>query len=164
MSRVNRSRRASLPKSSHVSMRDSRLQKDIDDLDSSVKVSFPNPNDLKHFITRIIPDSGLWKGGVFDFDIKIPEEWPIEPPEVSIITRVWHPNLSENGDVCLSLLSEHYTPVISISHIIAGLQYLFCEPNPRSPLNNEAAMQMFADNDLFETTIREYIDKYCDRI
>ena len=30
----------------------------------------------------------------------------LQPPEVACRTRIWHPNITENGEVCLSVLRE----------------------------------------------------------
>ncbi|KAG7278733.1 hypothetical protein CRUP_008345 [Coryphaenoides rupestris] len=29
------------------------------------------------------------------------------PPKVKCLTRIWHPNIAETGEICLSLLREH---------------------------------------------------------
>jgi ubiquitin-protein ligase len=34
-------------------------------------------------------------------------DYNIAPPEVRCLTRLWHPNISEQGDVCLSILRQN---------------------------------------------------------
>ncbi|EAW71131.1 ubiquitin-conjugating enzyme E2F (putative), isoform CRA_d, partial [Homo sapiens] len=29
------------------------------------------------------------------------------PPKVKCLTKIWHPNITETGEICLSLLREH---------------------------------------------------------
>eukprot|EP00983_Pelagomonas_calceolata_P110388 1159664-Pelagomonas_calceolata.AAC.1 len=58
---------------------------------------------------------------------------------------VFHPNLDLEGKICLNILREDWKPVLSISSVIYGLQFLFLDPNPEDPLNKEAA-QLFQDN------------------
>ena len=143
---------------------DFTLQKNLDELDDSIKIFFPDQNNIKHFHVRITPEQGPWGGGVFDFSFKIDEEWPHKAPNVRSITRIWHPNISEDGEVCLSMLKDQYKPTVSIENLIAGLQFLFCEPNPQSPLNNEAALQMRQDQEAFEAKVKDYIQQYCPKI
>lgn len=144
-----------------ISSCDITLQKNLDELDEFIKITFPDENNIKHFHVRITPEQGIWKDGIFDFSFTIDEEWPIKPPTVRSITRIWHPNIAEDGEVCLSMLKENYSPTISIGNLIAGLQFLFCEPNAQSPLNNEAALQLRQNPQAFEAKVKDYIRQYC---
>ena len=68
--------------------------------------------------------------------------YPHEPPKVTCLTKVFHPNLTYQGAVCLNILREDWKPVLDINAVIYGLIFVFTEPNPDSPLNAEAA-EMF---------------------
>ncbi|KAK2560347.1 SUMO-activating enzyme subunit 1 [Acropora cervicornis] len=93
-------------KTSRVSVRDKLLAKEITELEAnlpeSCKVEFHDPNVLHKFTLTIAPGEGYWKEGIFIFLIMIPEEYNIKPPHVCCETKIWHPNISENGEVCLS--------------------------------------------------------------
>ena len=39
--------------------------------------------------------------------------------------QVYHPNIDPEGNVCLNILREDWKPVLSISSVIYGLQFLF---------------------------------------
>lgn len=39
--------------------------------------------------------------------------------------QVFHPNIDVDGNICLNILREDWKPVLSISSIIYGLQFLF---------------------------------------
>jgi ubiquitin-conjugating enzyme E2 M len=142
---------------------DIRLQKDLDELKTSgfLSISFPDPANLKLFIVRITPETGCWQKGKFDFEFTIPGGWPIEPPKVKLLTRTWHPNVTEEGAVCLSILRENYSPVMMISDVIAGLQYLFNEPCLVSPMNTEAARSFQHEKKKFQEKVDKYIAQYC---
>lgn len=49
--------------------------------------------------------------------------------------QVYHPNLDLEGNVCLNILREDWKPVLNLTSVMVGLQYLFLEPNPDDPLN-----------------------------
>ena len=36
--------------------------------------------------------------------MKFPPDYPYSPPTVRFLTKVWHPNVYENGDLCISIL------------------------------------------------------------
>jgi len=67
---------------------------------------------------------------------------------------VYHPNIDLEGNVCLNILREDWKPVLSISSIIYGLQYLFLDPNPEDPLNKEAAAALKDNPRNFEAVVR----------
>ena len=140
-----------------------RLQSDFQEFDTiwHAKLIIPNPDNLQEFIVRITPDHGIWANGKFDFKFTIPDQFPFERPVVKCQTRIWHPNIEETGAVCLNILRDNYTPVMSIAQMVVGLQFLFSEPNPQSPLNQEAATQYENDPGAFEKKAHEYMKNYC---
>jgi ubiquitin-conjugating enzyme E2 M len=112
---------------------------------------------------RIQPTRGIWARGRFDFKFTIPDDFPFQRPSVRCETRIWHPNIEETGAVCLNILRDNYTPVTSICHLIVGLQFLFDEPNPESPLNKDAAAEFSSSIDQFRIRAKQYIRQYCPR-
>ena len=40
------------------------------------------------------PPDTPYKGGKYEVEIKIPYEYPFNPPEMRFITKIWHPNIS----------------------------------------------------------------------
>ena len=45
--------------------------------------------------------------------------------QVKCETKVYHPNIDLDGNVCLNILREDWKPVLTINSIVYGLQYLF---------------------------------------
>ena len=71
-----------------------------------------------------------------------------------VVVQVYHPNIDLEGNVCLNILREDWKPVLSVSSIIYGLQYLFLDPNPDDPLNKEAAEALRQNARAFEGVVR----------
>ena len=115
-------------------------------------------------------EDSYWHGGEYPFTFDVPESFPYEPPIVTCLTKIWHPNINLDGNVCLNILRKDWKPVLSINHIIFGLETLFLSPNPTDPLNKgnfdrttffwlnfnslDAAVQMVNDLDGFITNVR----------
>ena len=139
-----------------------RLQHDLDELTDcgNVSVRFPEDN-MQHFIIQVMVEEGLYRNHKFDFEFVIPDEWPNERPSVKLLTKTWHPNLSEDGGVCVSVLKKNYTPITTISGFVTSFQFLFNSPNPRDPLNQEAAKQYISNYAGFKAKAEEYMEKYC---
>jgi len=41
------------------------------------------------------------------------------------LLQVYHPNIDLEGNICLNILREDWKPVLSISSVVYGLQFLF---------------------------------------
>jgi ubiquitin-conjugating enzyme E2 M len=121
---------------------------DISELNlaKTTSIFFPNGKDnLLNFEITIRPDEGYYQGGTFVFSFQISQVYPHEAPKVKCKTKVYHPNIDLEGNVCLNILREDWNPVLSVNSILYGLQYLFLDPNPDDPLNHEAA-EVLRDN------------------
>jgi len=134
-----------------------RITKDLNELElpKTCKTEFPDVDDLLNFKLIIYPDEGFYRSGVFTFSFKIGPAYPHEPPKVKCETKVYHPNIDLEGNVCLNILREDWKPVLTINSIVYGLQYLFLEPNPEDPLNKEAAMELQANRRVFEQNVQK---------
>jgi len=114
--------------------------------------------DIRHFNIFLVPQEGRWQHAKVRFMVEILTDYPNSPPKVKcdINTRVYHPNIDLNGNVCLSILkvmnnnNEGWKPVLGISHLLFGLMTLFYDPNPDDPLNHEAAKMMINDAKQFD--------------
>eukprot|EP00236_Picocystis_salinarum_P005309 CAMPEP_0113925870 /NCGR_PEP_ID=MMETSP1159-20121227/3445_1 /TAXON_ID=88271 /ORGANISM="Picocystis salinarum" /LENGTH=182 /DNA_ID=CAMNT_0000926211 /DNA_START=168 /DNA_END=716 /DNA_ORIENTATION=- /assembly_acc=CAM_ASM_000767 len=135
-----------------------RLQKDISELNlpKTVSIVFPDGRDkLLNFQIHIQPDEGYYRGGNFVFSFAVPSVYPHEAPKVKCLTKVYHPNIDLEGNVCLNILREDWKPVLSINSIVYGLQYLFLDPNPEDPLNQDAAKVLRDNPRTFEINVRK---------
>lgn len=97
-------------------------------------------NLMKAIITG--PEDTPYSGGVFEFDIFFPTTYPVDPPNVVIITTGngvvrFNPNLYANGKVCLSILNtwpgrpeEQWSPHCTILQVLMSIQSLILVPEP----------------------------------
>jgi len=46
------------------------------------------------------------------------KDYPFYPPNVRFITKMFHPNISEIGDLKISILNSAWSPIYDISNII----------------------------------------------
>lgn len=87
----------------------------------------------------VCADSGMWKKAKYQFKFSIPSGYPHEPPKVKCLTKIFHPNIDLEGNVCLNILREEWNPVLCLNSVVYGIISLFYEPNPNDPLNKDAA-------------------------
>lgn len=129
-----------------------RVQKDLSEITmpDTCKLFFPNYDDYLKFYLAVMPDEGFYKGGRIIFSFTIPSDYPIAPPKIKCVTIPYHPNIDLEGNVCLNILREDWKPVLSISSVMYGLQFLLLEPNPDDPLNEDAAECLKTNRKLFQ--------------
>ena len=102
--------------------------------------------DIKNWdIVLFGPPETIWEGGVFRMKIIFPDSYPQEVPEVKFIDIPFHPNVYQNGSICLDLLQHNWVSAYDTLAILTSIQSLLVAPNPHSPANNEAAV-LFTDN------------------
>lgn len=60
------------------------------------------------FLTQEKPPYNL---RAFNLRINFPEEYPMRPPTVTFTTKIYHPNVGVDGQVCLPIISnENWKP------------------------------------------------------
>jgi ubiquitin-conjugating enzyme E2 M len=123
-----------------------RLAKDFGTLDlpnnCAMKIIKTNTgqDDLQNFTVILTPtEESYWHGAVYPFAFTVPDNFPMEPPKVHCGETIYHPNIDLDGNVCLNILRKDWSAVLTINHIIYGLETLFADPNPEDPLNRDAA-------------------------
>ncbi|MCJ1348709.1 NEDD8-conjugating protein ubc12 [Peltigera leucophlebia] len=133
-----------------------RVQKDLSELSlgGTMRTNFPDPDNILHFILTIEPDEGMYRGGSFNFNFAINQNFPHDPPKVKCLQKVYHPNIDLEGNVCLNILREDWKPVLNLNAVIVGLQFLFLEPNASDPLNKEAAEDLRINREGFKRNVR----------
>ena len=85
------------------------------------------------------PSASPYEGGVFFVQIHFPPDYPFKPPKVSFQTKVYHPNVNNQGSICLDILKEQWSPALTISKVLLSICSLLTDPNPDDPLVPEIA-------------------------
>ncbi|XP_011808807.1 PREDICTED: NEDD8-conjugating enzyme UBE2F-like isoform X3 [Colobus angolensis palliatus] len=135
--------------------------------DSTRRVSVRDKLLVKEL--TVTPDEGYYQGGKFQFETEVPDAYNMVPPKVKCLTKIWHPNITETGEICLSLLREHSidgtgwapTRTLKAVDVVWGLNSLFTDLlNFDDPLNIEAAEHHLRDKEDFRNKVDDYIKRY----
>ena len=85
-----------------------RLLKDLKKLendDNSGITATPEEDSLFKWSAVIFgPDETEWEGGVFKLILEFTEDYPNKPPKVKFLTKMFHPNIYNDGSICLDIL------------------------------------------------------------
>ena len=116
-------------------------------VDNIVSVSLPNDQDYCHWEAVILgPKDTPYEGGHFKLDIRVPSEYPMKPPVITFKTRVYHPNISIDGAVCLDMLKENqWSPALTIPKCILMVCAILSRCDAEDPIEPEIAHQYAQD-------------------
>lgn len=145
---------AQTPNSSAVRALQLELKKLQDEPVEGFRCRLLNDENLFEWEVAIFgPPGTLYEGGYFKAMMKFPSDYPYNPPSVKFMTRMWHPNVYENGEVCISILhppvddpqsgelpSERWNPTQNVRTILLSIISLLNEPNTFSPANVDASV------------------------
>ncbi|KAJ1728091.1 hypothetical protein LPJ61_004225 [Coemansia biformis] len=84
------------------------------------------------------PQDTPYEGGRFLVRLTIDECFPDTPPKGVFVTRIFHPNVSEKGEICVNTLKKDWQKHYGIEHVLVTVKCLLIYPNPESALNEEA--------------------------
>jgi len=100
----------------------------------------PHEDNLRYFNVIIAgPQSSPYEGGIFKLELFLTEDYPMAPPKVRFLTKIYHPNVDKLGRICLDILKDKWSPALQIRTVLLSIQALLSAPNPDDPLANDVA-------------------------
>ncbi|KAL4472686.1 hypothetical protein ABPG74_018635 [Tetrahymena malaccensis] len=112
-----------------------------------------NLNQLEGLI--IGPQDTPYEGLPYTVTITIPEQYPIEPPKVIFNQQILHPNISEEGEICLNILQDKWNSVLTIQKVLVSIVSLLYEKNLDDVYNHYAKTLYKEDPEEYRNLIRK---------
>lgn len=79
-----------------------------------------------------------YEGGQFKIRLQLGADFPAAPPKGFFVTKIFHPNVSKTGEICVNTLKKDWHEKLGIRHVLITIRCLLIVPNPESALNEEA--------------------------
>ena len=106
------------------------------------------------------PDDSPYQGGVFFLKINFPKDYPFKAPKINFTTKIYHPNINSNGNICLDILKDQWSPALTISKVLLSIVSLLTDPNPDDPLVPEIASIYKEDKSTYDSNAAEWTRLY----
>ncbi|SMN21243.1 similar to Saccharomyces cerevisiae YGL058W RAD6 Ubiquitin-conjugating enzyme (E2) [Maudiozyma saulgeensis] len=120
----------------------------------------PLPDNVMVWNAMIIgPADTPYEDGTFRLLLEFGEDYPNKPPHVKFLSEMFHPNVYANGEICLDILQNRWTPTYDVASILTSIQSLFNDPNPASPANVEAATLFKDHKSQYIKRVKETVEK-----
>jgi ubiquitin-conjugating enzyme E2 N len=121
----------------------------------------PYADNIRYFNVVIAgPADSPYEGGAFRLELFLPAEYPMSPPKVRFLTKMYHPNIDKLGRICLDILKDKWSPALQIRTVLLSIQALLSAPNPDDPLDNGVADHWTSDEAGATARAREYTRMY----
>ncbi|KAI8820191.1 ubiquitin-conjugating enzyme/RWD-like protein [Fimicolochytrium jonesii] len=121
----------------------------------------PHDDNLRYFDVVISgPQQSPFEGGDFKLELFLSEEYPMAPPKVRFLTKIYHPNIDKLGRICLDILKDKWSPALQIRTVLLSIQALLSAPNPDDPLANDVAQHWKENEKDAIATARDWTAKY----
>ncbi|KAL3566232.1 hypothetical protein D5086_031647 [Populus alba] len=112
--------------------------------DPDIQLACDDTNIFKWTALIKGPSETPFEGGVFQLVFSVPEQYPLQPPQVRFLTKIFHPNVHfKTGEICLDILKNAWSPAWTLQSVCRAIIALMAHPEPDSPLNCDSGSLVY---------------------
>ncbi|PGH04932.1 ubiquitin-conjugating enzyme E2 R [Blastomyces parvus] len=131
-------------------------------------------DDIFHWNVALIvlnPDS-LYYGGYFKATMTFPQNYPYSPPGFKFTHPLFHPNIYQDGRLCISILhspgddemsgetaAERWSPAQRVESVLISILSLLDDAEVSSPANVDAGVMLRKNPELYKKTVLADVER-----
>uniref|UniRef100_A0A1B6C8V9 E2 ubiquitin-conjugating enzyme n=2 Tax=Clastoptera arizonana TaxID=38151 RepID=A0A1B6C8V9_9HEMI len=106
------------------------------------------------------PVGSPYEGGMFYLYLQISYTYPLTPPVVRFLTKIFHPNISRHGDVGIDCITHNWSIALTISKVLISIQSLLTDPFCQICMEPAVGKLYLENRSNFEAIARCWTRKY----
>uniref|UniRef100_A0A915PWA1 UBC core domain-containing protein n=1 Tax=Setaria digitata TaxID=48799 RepID=A0A915PWA1_9BILA len=145
-----------------------RIKKELADIQQIklklYKLEDAGKTDPNKWLVLLLPDRWPYNVGGYKVEIEFKKEYPFKAPKIRFLTKMYHPNVNEKGEVSLAMaLAENWKPSVKIDHLLTALAELLCSPQLGCVLRQDLAELYIKDADAYNRNASEFCNHYSEK-
>lgn len=121
----------------------------------------PKRDDIFQWVAVLEgPADTVYDGGTFFCNINFTMSYPMQPPKVEFLTRIYHCNVNAQGEVCIDILNEKWQSTMTVRTVMLALMSLMYNCNTDGALVPSIAKQYRENRAEFDNMARIWTQRY----
>ena len=104
--------------------------------------------------TILGPENSPWEGGLFSLELRFSCQHPYRPPFAKFTSKMFHPNITEDGIPALDIIQTRWNPNTRIGTILDQLQEMLRMPGSEYPVRPDIAVLQRTNKREYERSVR----------
>ncbi|XP_047460299.1 uncharacterized protein LOC125019522 [Mugil cephalus] len=96
------------------------------------------------------PPDTPYEKGTFELYCQFGADYPVKPPTVRFVTRIYHCNINSVGRICHNIFDRNYNAQITMRDILDAVYGLLIAPEPQDPLDSILAEEYLTNQKTYE--------------
>ncbi|MCJ1351295.1 MAG: hypothetical protein MMC33_001279 [Icmadophila ericetorum] len=138
-----------------------------------VKIEPSEANILEWTVALIVTnEDSFYYGSYLKAKMTFPKNYPYSPPEFKFLRPLFHPNIYEDGRLCISILhapgedamsgesaAERWTPAQRVESVLLSIISLLDDAECSSPANVDAGVLLRKDLEAYKKRVKQDVDQ-----
>ncbi|XP_068569296.1 uncharacterized protein [Cebidichthys violaceus] len=121
---------------------------------------YPSESDFTFWkILMEGPPDTPYEKGTFELFCQFGSDYPVKPPLVRFITRVYHCNINSVGRICHNIFDRNYNAQITMRDILNAVYGLLIIPEPEDPLDSILAEEFMTSPETYEQEAKKHTEE-----
>ncbi|KAM3604716.1 uncharacterized protein V6R79_015353 [Siganus canaliculatus] len=121
---------------------------------------FPSESDFTFWkILMEGPPDTPYEKGVFELYCQFVPDYPVKPPLIRFLTKVYHCNVNSVGRICHNIFDRNYNAHITMREILEAVYGLLIIPEPDDPLDSVLAEEFLTSRETYEREAEKHTEE-----